>query len=131
MEKKFKNNFQKNLSQKLADKITEILGSWTFIIFQSVFLTIWIFLNIAAWKNKWDPYPFVFLNLMLSFQAAYAAPIILMSQRRAGDRDRKKMELDFATDKKTKEEIEKLGKQLDNLEKNKLEKILRLLEEKK
>jgi uncharacterized membrane protein len=61
----------------LADRVAETVGSWRFIIIQSVLLGIWIILNMLALINHWDPYPFILLNLVLSFQAAYAAPIIM------------------------------------------------------
>ena len=62
--------------QRIADGLAAVMGSWGFIIAQSILLAIWIVLNVAAWINHWDPYPFILLNLALSFQAAYAAPII-------------------------------------------------------
>ena len=72
----------------LADKITEFIGSWTFIIIQSTILTFWIIFNIEHLFN-FDPYPFILLNLFLSFEAAYATPLILMSANRSDERDRK------------------------------------------
>jgi uncharacterized membrane protein len=75
---------QKRLTrgQRIADTVAATIGSWTFIIIQSIILTIWILLNLVAWMEHWDPYPFILLNLALSFQAAYAAPFILISQNR-------------------------------------------------
>jgi uncharacterized membrane protein len=70
------------LGARAADRFASAMGSWTFIIIQSVILMIWIALNVVAWIRHWDPYPFILLNLTLSFQAAYAAPIIMMSQNR-------------------------------------------------
>jgi uncharacterized membrane protein len=58
------------------------IGSWTFILSQAVLLLIWMILNLVAWIRHWDPYPFILLNLALSFQAAFAGPIIMMSQNR-------------------------------------------------
>lgn len=69
----------------LADRVAETVGSWRFIVIQSVLLGIWIMLNMIAFINHWDPYPFILLNLVLSFQAAYAAPIIMMSQNRQSE----------------------------------------------
>lgn len=63
----------------IADWVAKTVGSWRFIIIQSVILGIWIILNLIAIVGHWDPYPFILLNLVLSFQAAYAAPIIMMS----------------------------------------------------
>src|SRR6516225_11036969 len=66
--------------ERVADLIATWVGSWPFLIVQSVILAIWMTLNVLAWQYRWDPYPFILLNLVLSFQAAYAPPIILMSQ---------------------------------------------------
>lgn len=71
-----------------SDKVAETIGSWKFIIYQSCFLVLWVILNTIAWIYRWDPYPFIFLNLMLSFQAAYAAPIIQMAANRQAVKDR-------------------------------------------
>jgi uncharacterized membrane protein len=73
---------QLNFGQRIADKVAATMGSWSFIIVQSVILTVWIILNVIAWISHWDPYPFILLNLALSFQAAYAAPFIMISQNR-------------------------------------------------
>src|SRR5262249_5830448 len=82
------------LGQRVADLVAASMGSWRFIIIQSAVLLVWIVLNITAYVNRWDPYPFILLNLALSFQAAYAAPFIMMSQNRQQDIDRKKAESD-------------------------------------
>lgn len=126
--KKIKN--KNPLGQKAADKITDIVGSWKFIIFQSILLIIWIILNATAWIYHWDPYPFILLNLALSFQAAYTAPVILMSQNRMADRDRKKAQLDLATDRKSEREIEEIQLMLSRLEKEKIDKILEIIHKK-
>ena len=68
--------------ERVADGFAAVVGSWTFIILQSVLLALWVVLNVVAWVEHWDPYPFILLNLALSFQAAYASPIIMMSQNR-------------------------------------------------
>ena len=68
--------------ERVADIFAAVAGSWTFIIIQSVLLAFWMLLNVVAWWQHWDPYPFILLNLVMSFQAAYAAPIIMMSQNR-------------------------------------------------
>jgi uncharacterized membrane protein len=117
-----------NFGEKTADKIASIMGSWKFIIIQSVILAIWIMLNLIAWFFHWDPYPFILLNLALSFQAAYAAPIIMMSQNREAARDRRKAEADLATDRKSERGIAAIQKHLNSLERNKLAKILEILE---
>ncbi len=73
---------QLTIGQRIADAVAATMGSWTFIIAQSVALMFWIALNVTAYVQQWDPYPFILLNLALSFQAAYAAPFIMMSQNR-------------------------------------------------
>ncbi len=106
---------QLTFGQRLADRFAATMGSWRFIIIQSVILIAWVVLNIAAWINHWDPYPFILLNLALSFQAAYAAPIIMMSQNRQADIDRKAAENDYQVNVKAELEIELLHQKLDQL----------------
>jgi uncharacterized membrane protein len=101
--------------QRIADKVAATMGSWTFIIAQSVILGIWVVLNVTAYIKSWDPYPFILLNLALSFQAAYAAPIIMMSQNRQQDVDRKAAENDYRINLKAELEIELLHHKLDQL----------------
>jgi uncharacterized membrane protein len=100
---------------RIADVVTETVGSWRFIIIQSCLLAIWIVLNITAWIAHWDPYPFILLNLALSFQAAYATPFILMSQNRQSIIDRSKAQQDLDCDLKAEMEIELLHEKLDSL----------------
>ena len=101
--------------QRIADKVAVTMGSWTFIIAQSVILAIWVVLNVTAYIKSWDPYPFILLNLALSFQAAYAAPIIMMSQNRQQDIDRTAAENDYRINLKAELEIELLHHKLDQL----------------
>ncbi len=108
------------VGQKVADAVAAMMGSWSFIIIQSVILMIWIVLNLTAWVQKWDPYPFILLNLALSFQAAYAAPFIMMSQNRQSDIDRQKAEEDYKINIKAELEIEQLHQKLDNLRENEI-----------
>ncbi len=100
---------------KIADTVTAVVGSWRFIIIQSCLLTIWIILNITALIVHWDPYPFILLNLALSFQAAYATPFILMSQNRQSTIDRENAQQDLDCDVKAEMEIELLHEKLDAL----------------
>ena len=93
------------LGQRTADAFASLIGSWRFIIFQSILLTIWIILNLVAWFEHWDPYPFILLNLALSFQAAFAGPIIMMSQNRQTEKDRIAAQLDYEINVKAEEEI--------------------------
>jgi len=101
--------------QKVADRVAAIMGSWPFIIVQSAVLAIWVGINIAAYALRWDPYPFILLNLALSFQAAYAAPIIMMSQNRQQDIDRRAAADDYQINVKAELEIEALHHKLDKL----------------
>jgi uncharacterized membrane protein len=101
--------------QRIADTVAATMGSWKFIIIQSVILLIWIALNVTAYVDQWDPYPFILLNLALSFQAAYAAPFIMMSQNRQQDIDRKAAENDHQINIKAELEIELLHQKIDQL----------------
>jgi uncharacterized membrane protein len=101
--------------ERIADVVTATVGSWRFILIQSCLLAIWIILNIVAWITHWDPYPFILLNLALSFQAAYATPFILMSQNRQSTIDRDKAQQDLDCDVKAEIEIELLHEKLDSL----------------
>src|SRR6185312_11319504 len=103
------------VGQRIADAVAATMGSWPFIIGQSVLLAAWITLNVTAIIQKWDPYPFILLNLALSFQAAYAAPFIMMSQNRQQDIDRKAAEHDYQVNVKAELEIEALHQKIDQL----------------
>jgi uncharacterized membrane protein len=103
------------LGQKVADQVAATMGSWPFIIIQTLILFVWIVLNVTAYVEKWDPYPFILLNLALSFQAAYAAPFIMMSQNRQQDIDRKEAENDHQINIKAELEIELLHQKVDEL----------------
>jgi uncharacterized membrane protein len=81
---------------RIADKVTGFMGSWAFIIIQTVIVIIWIAGNIFLLTKPFDPYPFILLNLAFSTQAAYAAPLILLAGNRASLRDR--MTLEHAAD---------------------------------
>src|SRR5262249_5599728 len=85
----------RSLGERMADLIAAIVGSWPFIITQSVFLIGWMALNLVGWLYHWDPYPFILLNLALSFQAAFASPIIMMSQNRQAKLDARRNQLDL------------------------------------
>lgn len=103
------------VGQKVADWVANGMGSWNFIIGQSVILLFWIILNsVGWWIWKWDSYPFIAMNLLLSCQAAYAAPVIMMSQNRQAEKDRLTAQNDFITDKKGEEEIRHIMAHLDH-----------------
>jgi uncharacterized membrane protein len=118
----------RTFGQRIADTVAAMMGSWSFIIVQSVILAVWIIVNVIAWISHWDPYPFILLNLVLSFQAAYAAPFIMISQNRQAERDRHQAEEDFRTNIEAEQRIEDLQRQLAALEVNKLDRIIELLE---
>src|SRR6266536_2063270 len=106
---------QLTAGQRVADRVAEIIGSWRFIIIQSALLAVWIALNITAYFYRWDPYPFILLNLALSFQAAYAAPIIMMSQNRQSDKDRLQSKSDYEVNLKAEMEIMQLHEKFNEL----------------
>ena len=101
--------------QRIADRVAATMGSWRFIIIQSLVLAVWIALNVAGFIYAWDPYPFILLNLMVSFQAAYAAPIIMMSQNRQAEKDRIQTTHDYEINTKAELEILQLHMKLDDL----------------
>jgi uncharacterized membrane protein len=113
--------------QRIADQLAAVMGSWSFIIVQSVMLAIWICLNVAAYINHWDPYPFILLNLALSFQAAYAAPIIMMSQNRQAAKDRLMAEQDYEVNLKAEDELKSIMSHLEQQDEVMLD-ILRRME---
>jgi uncharacterized membrane protein len=97
---------QQTYGQLAADWVARTVGSWRFIIGQSLLLTLWVILNITGWILHWDPYPFILMNLVLSLQAAYTAPIIMMSQNRQAVRDRLEAHNDYLLNQKAEEEIQ-------------------------
>jgi uncharacterized membrane protein len=104
-----------SLGQRVADAVAATVGSWRFIIIQTVLISFWITFNIYGWMNHWDPYPFILLNLFLSFQAAYTAPFIMMSQNRQSEIDRHKADKDYHVNLRAVLEIESLHQKLDHL----------------
>jgi len=106
----------RTVGQRAADGIAKWAGSWTFIISFLVFLGLWMVVNVYAWINTWDPYPFILLNLVLSCIAALQAPVILMSQNRQSQKDRTKVEYDYKVNRKAEKNIEKILKKLAAIE---------------
>jgi len=92
------------------------MGSWSFIVAQTVLVVLWIGLNVIGFMAHWDVYPFILLNLLFSTQAAYAAPIIMMAQNRQNERDRAHAEAVYKTNKDAKLEIEALSLMLKSIE---------------
>ncbi len=101
------------LGQRAADGVAKVMGSWRFIIVQTVLLSLWIALNVTAYVNHWDPYPFILMNLVLSMQAAYAAPVIMMSQNRQADRDRVAAHNDYLINVKAEVEVRAILEHLE------------------
>lgn len=101
--------------QRASDKLAEFAGSWFFIIAFTLFLIIWILINIYFLKNPFDPYPFIMLNLVLSCIAAVQAPLIMMSQKRQEQKDRERAENDFKVNLKCEIILENLHRKLDEL----------------
>ena len=120
-----------SIGDRLSDSVANGMGSWKFIIWQTVIVLIWMALNIVAFVQHWDPYPFILLNLIFSTQAAYAAPIIMMAQNRQSQRDRIQADNDYLTNVEAKKEIEALQTHLNKIETEKLDIIIRLLKEMK
>lgn len=120
-----------SFSSRLADAVAKGMGSWRFIIIQTFLVILWMSLNIVGYFYHWDVYPFILLNLLFSTQAAYAAPIIMMSQNRQSERDRMQAQADYQTNIDAKLEIEALTIILNKLDVEKLDKIIAMLEEMK
>jgi uncharacterized membrane protein len=103
---------RRTLGQRAADKLTELTGSWGFILFLGILFLSWIVINtiilIKYESGPFDPYPFVFLNLVLAGLAVIQAPIIMMSQNRESQKDRIKTEYDYQINKKAEEEIQEI-----------------------
>lgn len=113
--------------ERFADLVASIMGSWYFMIFQSIILCLWLLFNILGFVQHWDPYPFILLNLMLSFQAAYTAPIIMMSQNRQANIDRTDAKHDYEVNMKAELEIELLHDKMNLLREHELIEITNLL----
>lgn len=120
-----------SIGDRLSDNVAKGMGSWKFIIWQTVIVLIWMILNVVAFVRHWDPYPFILLNLIFSTQAAYAAPIIMMAQNRQSQRDRIQAENDYLTNVEAKKEIEALQIHLNKIETEKLDIIIKMLQEMK
>lgn len=120
-------DLNRSFGDYLADRITEIAGSWPFIIGLIIFLLLWIILNIFILTNA-DPYPFILLNLLLSCIAALQAPIIMMSQNREAKKDRLRSSNDYKTDLKSELMLEDLHNKMSQIIKNQ-NKIINILTE--
>jgi uncharacterized membrane protein len=115
----------RTFGEKAADVVAGAMGSWRFVLIQSAILIVWIIWNAGAHPDRFDPYPFILLNLALSFQAAYAAPMILMSQNRQSDIDRSRAIQDFDINCKAELEIETLHQKIDLLKEQEIADLTR------
>lgn len=113
---------------RIADMVATMVGSWRFIIIQSTLLVLWVFLNLIGYFYRWDPYPFILLNLLLSTQAAYAAPIIMMSQNRQAEIDRRNAEHDYRVNVKAELEIELLHNKIDALREQEILQLITIIQ---
>jgi uncharacterized membrane protein len=114
---------QLTVGQRLADKVASVGGSWSFISSFGAFLALWALLNGWLLTRPFDPFPFIFLNLMLSMLAAIQAPIIMMSQSRQADRDRLRAIQDYEVNLKAELEIAALAQRVDAIELQQLTRI--------
>jgi len=80
------------LGERWADTVAGAIGTWRFLIVQGVFIVLWVILNVAAFINHWDPYPFILLNLCFTIQAAYTGPVLLLASNRSAQHDRLRLE---------------------------------------
>ena len=112
--------------ERASDAFVSTMGSWKFIIIQSFLLATWVVLNVMAYVEHWDPYPFILLNLALSLEAAYSAPIIMMSQNRQAEKDRLAAEEDYHVNTKAEEELKAVMQHLEEQDEMMLDMLRRL-----
>jgi len=127
----------KGFGERAADTVASVIGSWRFILIQTFLLAAWLAFNAVS-SDRVDPYPFILLNLLLSFQAAYTAPVIMMSQNRQADVDRRRSIDDYEVNCKAELEIETLHEKIDLLREQEIaqltaavERLTRMLEDKR
>lgn len=118
---------QPGAGQRIADLVAGVVGSWRFIVIQSALIAVWMAGNVFAGASAWDPYPFILLNLLLSFQAAYTAPVIMMSQNRQAVVDRHNAANDYHVNLKAELEIEELHQKIDLLREREIVELVRLV----
>jgi len=108
---------KEDFGQVASDKLTKFIGSWTFILMLNAIFLLWIIANVIFYIEKWDPYPFILLNLVVGVLAAVQAPIIMMSQNRQEKRDRIRAEYDYDVNRKAEREIREIKIQLVEIKK--------------
>jgi len=115
------------LGQRVADRVAATVGSWHFIIGQSLLIVLWMGYNLMQGRSGWDPYPFILLNLVLSFQAAYTAPAIMMRQNRQAEIDRQQAGNDYEVNVKAELEIELLHQKIDLMREREIKALTELV----
>ncbi|WP_159567452.1 DUF1003 domain-containing protein [Budvicia diplopodorum] len=118
-----------SFGEHLADVITSAIASWTFILIQSTIIIAWTIYNLIFKKSGFDPYPFVLLNLFLSFQAAYTAPAIMMSQKRQSMNDSRRNEIESDVNVKTDLELYALHEKIDDIKDKEIAEIKAMMKE--
>jgi uncharacterized membrane protein len=109
---RFRLSIDPEMFGRLSERLARFLGTGKFLFWQTLLVVVWITLNLVAVSMRWDPYPFILLNLAFSTQAAYAAPLILLAQNRQDNRDRVSLEEDRSRAARTKEDTEFLAREL-------------------
>jgi uncharacterized membrane protein len=120
---------ERTFGQKLADSMAAKVGSWAFLIGQTTVLAGWVGANLAPGVAHWDEPPFILLNLVFSFASAYTAPIVLMSQNRQSDEDRKQSAHNYEVNVQTAHNIELLHQKIDELQSQNLSQLLELIKQ--
>lgn len=110
--KRFSFNMDSDIVGVYSERVARFLGTGRYLAFQTVFVIVWIILNLIVWNLRWDPYPFILLNLAFSTQAAYAAPLILLAQNRQENRDKIALDEDRSRAAQTKADTEFLAREL-------------------
>ncbi len=119
---------QLTFGERMADKVAAFAGSWGFIGFATSVIIVWILLNVLMVVLRWDPYPFILLNLVLSCIAALQAPIIIMSQNRQAERDRMRAQEDYKVNLKAELEIRHLSDKIDHILTKQWERMINIMQ---
>ena len=126
----FRPNYDPETFGQLSEKFARFLGTARFLVYMTIFVTVWIFWNVFAPDSlRFDTYPFIFLTLLLSLQASYAAPLILLAQNRQDDRDRVMSQEDRSRDERNLAVTEFMVREIAAMRKDLVEEIKELLKE--
>jgi uncharacterized membrane protein len=118
-----------SFGQRAAEKVVTVVGSWRFIVIQSLLLSAWVLYNVLPWGPHWDPYPFILMNLVLSLQAAYTAPMIMMAQNREAYKDRYVSKSSYFVSAKTELDVQEIQRLLDS-QNRRIDHLINLLAQK-